>query len=310
MSHRTASAAIATVMAGLSVVLWNAGTTSLAAAFGPPQVAVERAGHEASSTTHLEDDEFGTLRVHVQLPSSVPAGSSRQLRVQVSDADGSLAGEQAVRLSVDLDHVPAEGSSARVQVRPSRLLVGSDRLHGTAIHVGAVPGTACDADLGELRVEIRELHENGRSAEVVVPLPVVDCRALPPPAPEAVHSTDPVCTDGGVVDTAAIARQNPPSTWCRSEEEIRAAERRAERAARERERRRQEDRRREQERAEAEAEAEREAEEEAERERQAQEEAERERQAEEEAEHERQAQDEAEREADADGDTGGGDDGE
>jgi hypothetical protein len=309
MSHRTAAAAIATIMAGLSVVLWNAGTTSLAAAFGPSQVAAGRAADDVSSTTHLEDDELGSLRVHVQLPSSVPAGSSRQLRVQVSDADGSLTGEQAVRLSVDLDHVPAEGSTARVQVRPSRLLVASDRLHGTTIHVGAAPGTACDADLGELRVEVRELHEDGRSAEAIVPLPMVDCRALPPPAPEAVHSTDPVCTDGGVVDTAAIARQNPPSTWCRSEEEIRAAERRAERAARERERRRQEDRRREQERADAEREAEEEAE------REAQEEAEREaedqaeREAEEQAKREREAEERAEREADADGDSGGGDDG-
>lgn len=124
------------------------------------------------------------LQVHVQLPTSLPAGSSRQFRVAVSG--DATAGTPGVRDGTDdLLHVAVELPQSDltvglIQITPDMATVTRHDLLHVVFRVEVDASLRCDADLGDVLVRVSDDGSGETLGETRVALPPIDCREAPP----------------------------------------------------------------------------------------------------------------------------------
>jgi hypothetical protein len=127
--------------------------------------------------------ETPELVAWVQSQTSLLPGDSRQIRVLVADGPGMRGSDSFTDdvqiLTVELEVRQPPSARGTVSVTPSELTVDRAALARTRIDLELADGVACGADLGELRVRVRDVARDGAMVEVVAPLPPVDCREPP-----------------------------------------------------------------------------------------------------------------------------------
>ncbi len=178
------------VLAALSALVM----TLLSAERGPSATTIDEAPAVAAAQPRTAETvpaeqpaPHPGLIVHVQLPSALAVGGTRQLRVQTADAAGA-AGRSAELVAVEL-----EASAPGVLLQPTRAIVSRAEMHRTRFAIGLSDGVGCQDDLGRLVVRVRTLSEEPAQGTVEVAIPSPDCGDGPPAAPETVHVTEPVC---------------------------------------------------------------------------------------------------------------------
>jgi len=125
------------------------------------------------------------VQVHVQVPTSLPAGGSRQFRVSISG--GTPAGVPGLRdgagelLRVEVELPRSDVTSGLVEVTPTMATVTRQELVHMEFRVDVDATATCGTDVGHLLVRVVDAGSGDTLGESHVALPPIDCRAPPPP---------------------------------------------------------------------------------------------------------------------------------
>jgi len=158
-----------TLPGGLAVQSALAGVPTLADAGVSPAVRA------ATVRTAAVVPAAEAFQVHVQSPTSLLAGSSRQFRIAVIDRRTAGAPEgdaHFMRVEVELQSQMA--AVGLVTVAPSQVVASASSLGYVAFRVTLSDGVMCETDLGEMLVRV--VDAGGARGETLVTLPPVDCR--------------------------------------------------------------------------------------------------------------------------------------
>jgi hypothetical protein len=107
--------------------------------------------------------------------------------------------------------VAPDGIDGASWVTPARILVQRSSVPWTRFDLTVGSDVPCGADIGELRVRVRDLSEDTPTGETVVSLPPVRCIDPPIPAPPSVHDTETDC-GGTVQETRRVPRRTADGT--------------------------------------------------------------------------------------------------
>lgn len=181
-------------------------TTSIVVADDTPTFATAEADGRATAG----NDREPSLRVRVQMPTTMRAGGGRQLRISLQE--GRLRTRDHRRDSVlrlDL-RVKQRGSQAGTAfVSPDAIVLHHSELRWTRFDLYVGTDVGCDARLGELHVRVTEIGESPATGERTIKLPPVDCQT-PPPAADSVHDMTPRCLDGLELQEWVLEVDDPP----------------------------------------------------------------------------------------------------
>lgn len=163
------------LVAGLALPSGLAVQSALAGVPTLPDAGVSPSVQAATVRSAVVVPAAEAFQVHVQTPTSLLAGGSRQFRIVTMDVrtTGAAPGE-ANLVRVDIELQPSQTATGLVSVAPSRVVTPAGNLGYVEFRLELADGAPCGSELGDMLVRV--VDAGGARGETLVALPPVDCR--------------------------------------------------------------------------------------------------------------------------------------